>query len=43
MEYDVPYCKICGENFTRVVDPYGTGDTWYVIWEQECLCAEEEE
>jgi len=34
-------CPQCGTPMTAERDPYGTGDSWYVVYEQQCTCTDE--
>ena len=36
-------CKHCGTPMLEERDPYGTGDHWYVVYEEQCTCTDEPE
>jgi len=31
-------CPYCDVRYAEEIDPYGTGDNWYVLYEPQCDC-----
>jgi len=32
------HCPYCDARYAEDIDPYGTGDTWLILYEPQCDC-----